>query len=312
MNSQESSDSQNRPGSLICVTGATGFIGRALVHKLESSGYQVLALSRTKMESSENQSKRISYIHGSFADWVQAIENTKPNVFISCDWSGVGKDVRRDPGQNENYHRIVKLAETAAEAGAETFLTFGSQAEVDPSNKKIPEDTKESAQSEYGKAKIKTRESLGEIFKETSTRFVWGRVFTIYGPGDTRETLITEGIKKCLANEEYPVANPNKVWSFLYIEDFLNAVVLILENKSISGIINIGNPEVTQIGLAAKMIAELPNQSHEINYETTNKISHVEPTWIPETKTLSELSWSPRVDFKEGLLNTFHWWKKLE
>ena len=312
MNSQEFSDSQNRPGSLICVTGATGFIGRAIVQKLESSGYQVLALSRTKMESSENQSKCISYIHGSFADWAQAIENTEPKAFISCDWSGVGKNLRSDPEQDENFHRIVTLAEVAAKVGAETFLTFGSQAEVNPSNTPIPEDAKESAQSEYGKAKIKTRKRLEEIFKETITRFVWGRVFTIYGPGDTRASLITEGIKKRLSNEEYPVANPNKDWSFLYIEDFLNAVVLILENKSISGIINIGNPEVTQIGLSAKMIAELPNQSYEINVETTNQISYLEPTWIPETKTLSELSWRPVVDFREGLLNTFLWWKKLE
>jgi NADP-dependent 3-hydroxy acid dehydrogenase YdfG len=46
MNTQLVSDTNNLPGKLVCVTGATGFLGSAIIRTLEESGYRVLASSR--------------------------------------------------------------------------------------------------------------------------------------------------------------------------------------------------------------------------------------------------------------------------
>lgn len=45
----------------------------------------------------------------------------------------------------------------ALKTGAENFITFGTQDEVEPSTSPIPENANEKAQSEYGTTKIETK-----------------------------------------------------------------------------------------------------------------------------------------------------------
>ena len=312
MNLQEYSKLGIDDQPLVCVTGASGFLGRAIVQKIAESGDQVLALSREKIDDSEKLRINTTYISGSVEDWIQAIEDSRPKVFISCDWAGVNRSERSNYQQIDNSKRIAILGKVARNIGAETFLAFGSQAEVEPSLNPISECASDSAQNEYGTAKILTREYLSEIFYSGPTRFIWGRVFTVYGPGDTRESLITESIKSRLIHQEIRIANQEKHWSFLYVDDFLAAVILILKNKNVSGIVNIGNSDFTEIGKVAEMISNLPNQIRLINNATAENSTLLEPSWIPETTTLSELYWRPRVDLSSGLLKTYLWWSGKE
>jgi nucleoside-diphosphate-sugar epimerase len=308
MNPQLVSDPINLTGKLVCVTGATGFLGSAIVRKLEERGYQVLALSRNTSERIGVQGSQTKFISGELEDWIKAIELFRPNVFISCDWTGVEKESRNLHDQRENLYRIEKLAKVALDLGADTFVTFGTQDEVSPSTSPIPENANENAQSEYGKTKIETKNRLNKIFHSSDTRFVWGRVFTIYGPGDIRKSMITNCIQAALTKNNFPVREPDRYWSFLYVDDFLEAVMLIIENGKIKGIVNIGNPDLIKLGAAAQIIESISSRNHYFENVNLFHSPYSEPTWAPETRTLSSYSWRPRTKVQDGLLETFTWW----
>ncbi len=310
MVSMESSDSKRLQDHVVCVTGASGFLGSAIVNRLESNGYKVLALSRKKHTRKDTQSSEIKFVNGDLADWIYAIELSKPKIFISCDWDGVAKSKRGDLIQIENYTRIINLAKVAKAVGVETFLAFGTQSEVNPEITRISESAEEVAQTEYGRVKISIRKKLEDLFDKDVTRFIWGRVFTVYGPGDKGNSLVSEAIHKKILNQEYQVHHPNRIWSFLYIDDFLDAVTLIIRTKSISGIVNIGNPQATTVGNVAKMIAETPTSQLENESENLLNSSFSSVAWIPETQKLSELLWSPQVKLDVGLNQTFIWWSE--
>jgi nucleoside-diphosphate-sugar epimerase len=297
----------------ICVTGANGFLGKALVNGLSRDGYEVLALSRKKASPlSEKESKLITYISGDIATWESALAQYQPGYVISCDWEGVEKGDRDNQTQELNIERILRLGNAVVNVKARGFLVFGSQAEVDPAIHPILENAEVKPQSEYGRTKSILHEKLKFLTSETETKLIWGRIFTIYGPGDQRNSLITEGIKRNLAGDVFVIQNPGLKWSFLYVDDFVSAVQTIIEESDIDGIINIGNPEVDElikVEEALVAIHQLP-----LKNQSTEGIAHSDdqPTWIPDTQKLLALGWTPQISLNQGIAKTVEWWRSAD
>jgi dTDP-6-deoxy-L-talose 4-dehydrogenase (NAD+) len=295
------------PAIKVCVTGASGFLGRAIVNKLANSGYQVLALSRDN--SLKTSDSRIEHISGNIEKWEHAIAMHLPQFVISCDWTGVSRDSRDDQAQEDNLVRVLRIARQALNVNAKAFLTFGSQAEVAPSQEEISEGIQDDPQNTYGEVKIRLRKQLEKLTSGTKTRFIWGRVFTIYGPGDRRDSIITDCINSAFQEKSVSIRNPQVKWSFLYVDDFTEAIVDILENDAVSGTINIGNPSGEALENVGKIISALlldvPNESSYSNENSNIKSI----TWIPNVQTLSNIGWKPLICLPDGLAKTVEWWR---
>jgi len=297
------------PRKLVCVSGSTGFLGRAIVSKLNEHGYRVLALSRRpEVSQFPKVISEITCVSGTIDDWEEAISHFRPDVIISCDWEGVSQELRNRPLQNLNCERISRLGKIAVQVKAKQFLSFGSQAEIAPSIESIDESVLESPQNFYGLAKIEALNTLNLIAANSDTKIIWGRIFTIYGPGDTRKSIVTEGITKAISGEELIIEKPSLKWSFLFIDDFTNAIMTIVENEDVSGVINIGNPVATKLELVNKEIFK----SLEIKPRYKNVAQKVDLdsgiTWIPKTEKLFNLGWQPQTTFREGISKTVQWW----
>jgi len=299
--------------SAICVAGASGFLGQAIVREFSKRGYKVIALTRSNSNVlTKNTSGAIVQIRGTIQDWVSAIELEKPKTIISVDWTGVARELREDNSlQESNINRVGLLAQAAKSSMAANFFAFGSQAEVSPSTQAILESAVDDPQNSYGRAKISTRKLLQKIFEGSDTRLIWGRIFTIYGPGDKRDSLITQQIKSLLANQIFTIENPSKRWSFLEIDDFADAIYTLHENSHARGIINIGNPESVSIATVSDQIAKLLGLSNMVLKVNQQNPNFSQLSWIPHTSTLSNLRWVPKTPLELGLENTLSWWKQL-
>ena len=295
----------------VCITGANGFLGGATARALAKKGYKVIALSRTGSTSNSlNKNEDILQVSGTVEDWVKVIAEEKPSSVLSFDWSGVGREHRDDPfQQKQNISRIIRLAEAAKSVRAQSFLALGSQAEVAPQGHPITEFETDAPQTFYGAAKVTARKGVQSLLSGSETRFIWGRVFTVYGPGDTRESFITRIIKSLLADENFYVANPNGFWSFLYIEDFVNALETLIGHAEVAGIKNIGNPVATKIADVAELIAGSLGKSGKIGKPFAMDSDAKDLTWIPETPSLSNLGWKAKAPLDSGLEETIKWWK---
>ena len=302
-------ESSLTPRKLVCVSGSTGFLGRAIVLKLNEHGYRVLALSRRpELSQFSKVTSEVTYVSGTIDDWEEAISHVRPDVVISCDWEGVSRELRNKPLQNLNCERISRLGKIAVQVKTKQFLSFGSQAEIAPSIESLDESVLESPQNSYGLAKLEALKNLNLIAANSVTKIIWGRIFTIYGPGDTRNSIVTEGITKAISGEEFVIERPSLKWSFLFIDDFTDAIMTIVENEDLSGVINIGNPVATKLELVNEEIFK----SLEIKPRYKNVAQKVDLdsgiTWIPITETLFNLGWQPQTTFREGISKTVQWW----
>lgn len=297
----------------VCIAGASGFLGRATVEEFSKYGFKVIALTQTTSKTLESSvNGQVKQIKGTIHEWVSAIKMEKPRSVLSFDWSGVEKELRNDQDlQESNIERIARLAEASVVAGATNFVSFGSQAEVGPSEHPILESAVDDPQSAYGSAKIATRQKLELLLQGTGTEFTWGRIFTIYGPGDARDSLITQIIKSLLQNESFEISEPFKKWSFLEISDFAKAIYILHENSVHSRIVNIGNPDFSTIGEMATRLGAALGLSQNILKSDNKEQPSFELSWIPDTSTLYSLSWAPNVPLNVGLENTARWWKQL-
>ena len=297
----------------ICIAGASGFLGKATMDAFTKRGFNVIALTRLESKSIVRlHNEQVEEFKGTVDDWIEVIQNRNPQTVFSFDWEGVESGSRNDQAlQNSNVIRIGQLAEASRLSGVANFISFGSQAEVQPSTDPILETVEDNPQSFYGEAKVKARNEIMDLLSGSKTRFLWGRIFTIYGPGDSRDSLVTQLVNAMLRNENFTLKQPNKKWSFLEVTDYLEAILLLHGDSTTAGIVNIGNPDSTKIGELAEEIATKFGTPQNIEKLQDLEDLENQMSWIPDTSALSRLSWKPQVELGVGIENVIRWWKQL-
>ena len=134
------------------------------------------------------------------------------------------------------------------------------------------------------------------------------RLFNTYGPllnkNDGR--VISNFICQALENKNLTVyGNGSQTRSFCYVEDTVNAILLLMEENEI-GPFNIGNPNEMTINQIASLIKELTGSDSKIHYLSL-------PEDDPEQRRpcIEKIKrfWQPTTDIKEGLLKTIDCFK---
>jgi nucleoside-diphosphate-sugar epimerase len=294
---------------MIVITGGTGFLGSSLVRRFVSDGNDIHVLT-----SSEKNLWRLSDFPNvgltcvNPHEWSDAILDLKPESIVAADWSGVGNNSRNDKEtQESNLKRHIQVATVARDLGVVQYINFGSQAELGPLNVVASREEKDAPITEYGKAKVKLRSELFDIFDKSETRFVWGRIFSTYGPTDLGPWLIPNLIRSFILKKSFKLTSGLQEWSYLYNSDFASAVSAIIENREIQGVVNIGNPEASRILDIAQIIAA------EMNSETYLEIGEAlirddqGKIMKPDMSELLSYGWSPKVELKTGLIETVRW-----
>ncbi len=219
------------------VTGATSFIGIALIGELKKSGYNVTAVIRPK-------SNRSRLLRGLFTD-VRIVEcelgrmyenrdlfnlNMHGGSFFHIGWNSDFANARyNEEGQNKNVGFAIDALSTAINIRCNYFLAIGSQAECGLVSKPIDSFTEENPLNAYAEAKCETFSKCSRICDDAGIDFFWPRLLSAYGPYDRPETLIMSCIDACINHYEIDMTKGEQIWDFVYVEDVAKALRLIVE-----------------------------------------------------------------------------------
>ena len=151
-----------------------------------------------------------------------------------------------------------------------------------------------------------------------------------YGPYHFPEKLIPLVITNVLRNKPLPIYGDGKqIRDWLYVEDHVRGIDLVLKNGKIGETYNIGgNNEWKNIDIVelicgkmneafkqdASRVSRFPEAKAAISNESESLIEHVEDRLghdrryaIDASKISSELGYDPREDFTAGIDRTVHW-----
>lgn len=300
----------------ILVTGAGGFIGSAVCHKLISK-YKVIAVVSPFSEPSRlNDVKTkltVAKVDLSNSDKVEKIfKKHKPNAVLHLATHGVYQYQQQDEERIvvDNYLMAVNLLANSLKYEVEKFVNTGSVFEYGSQNRKVKENEVELKDilNKYSAIKIATT-ALVNSYSER-LKVITLRPFTTYGPGEDPTRFITASINRAINNEEIKLVK-GVVRDFVYVEDVANAFLKALTVNFNSGeIINIANGEKHTLESAASLIKKITNSKSKIVVDIKYKRSKESSCWADISKAEKVLKWKPEFDFETGLRKSVDFLKR--
>lgn len=173
----------------VLLTGATGFVGRALLARLLSNGIQVTAAVRDSRALVDTRATKVHIpVFDAQAKWNSSL-NGHDVVIHSAARVHVMEDTVSDPLQafrQVNTEGTLTLARRAAEAGVKRFI-FISSIKVNgegtaPGKPYLATDAANPIDP-YGISKFEAEEGLKMLTAETGMAVVIIRPVLVYGPG---------------------------------------------------------------------------------------------------------------------------------
>lgn len=139
------------------------------------------------------------------------------------------------------------------------------------------------------------------------------RIFNTYGPKmhphDGR--VVSNFIVQALQGKDITIyGDGSQTRSFCYVSDLLEGMVRLMEHPTLTGPVNVGNPnEFTIRELAEQVVAQTGSKSKIIAKPLPSDDPRQRQPDISLAK--KELGWVPKVELKEGLQKTIAYFEKL-
>lgn len=221
----------------VLVTGANGFVGRALCRDFWGKGREVVATVRRSGTAPGGCEERIVADIGPDTDWagvldgVDAVAHLAARVHVMCDeaadpLAGFGR---------VNVSGTHGLARTVAQAGVRRFV-FVSSIKVngegtldDPFSEIDPPEPVEA----YVISKWEAEKGLLEIATERPLEVVILRPLLLYGPGVKGNFLSL--MRLCDKGVPLPLGGITNERSLLYLGNLIDAVNLCLSHPAVAG-----------------------------------------------------------------------------
>lgn len=193
---------------IVALTGATGFIGNALVYQLHAAHWQIRALVRPTSKRDNLAGIGVQWIEGDLDDQ-ESLRRLVRNVDAVVHCAGAVRAVSSADFYHVNSHGVARLVQAAnAEYPKPRFLLISSLAAREPHL------------SLYAASKRQGEEALAA----GAGGMPWAalRPPPVYGPGDKEMLPLFRWIYRGIA----PVPGSAETrFSMLYIEDLAEAIV---------------------------------------------------------------------------------------
>ena len=301
----------------ILISGGDGFIGKNLVRLLHNKNHEVIVIDNhiTSFLTNDNLDL-VRHIEQPIEDIVLSEIDHIDVIFHMASVASplVYKNDFRNV-YNPNVKGTEKLIELAKRDSSRLIYTSTSEVYgmldeditqgIGISENSISISHLLTERSIYPTSK-KMGEELVKNYCNQGGNAIILRLFNVYGPDmDIKNNgygrVIPNFINAIKQNKEiYIFGDGNQVRSFIWIDDIIEALGLLMKNPNVPLLINIGNPEAITIHELAEMIFELIDKRAPIKYIPMDSD---DPEWRkPNIKRIQSLvNWEPRTSLREGL-----------
>lgn len=130
-----------------------------------------------------------------------------------------------------------------------------------------------------------------------------------YGPYQFPEKLIPLMIHNALTDKALPVYGDGmQIRDWLYVDDHCEAILTVLVKGICGEVYNIGgNNERTNIEIV-KLILQTLRKGEELITYVKDRPGHDRRYAIDNTKITTQLGWSPKYSFEQGMAKTIGWY----
>jgi UDP-glucuronate 4-epimerase len=328
----------------VLITGAAGFIGSTLAHRLLDRGDEVLGYDnlndyydvRLKQARLDRLTPRagFSFVKASLEDREAldaAFDAFKPQRVVNlAAQAGVRYSLENPRAYiDANIVGFLNVLEACRHKGVE-HLVYASSSSVYGSNRKLPfavEDSVDHPVSLYAASK-KANELMAHTYSHLFRLPTTGlRFFTVYGPWGRPDMALFLFTKKILAGEPIDVFNFGKhTRDFTYIDDIVEGVIRTLDrvpgpdagfdplaptpatSAAPYRVYNIGNHTPVQLSRYIELIEEATGKT------ATKNLLPLQPGDVPDTEAevsalMRDTGYAPETPVEVGVKRFVEWYR---
>lgn len=265
--------------SKVIITGASGFLGGALLSKLKKQGVNAVGLSRRNVPGLVQLD---SYMDAPCGDVL---------VYLSeeCD--------RRAANQlGCNYKALtLRALDSLLQKGYKKVIYSSSAVIYGDKNSQPCKVNDSIAPSDiYSELKY---ESEHKILKNGG---IVARFTNLYGPGMAKTNVLSEIFRQLIHSDVIALRDLNPVRDFLWIDDAVNALMRMIFSSE-TGIFNVGSGVGTSIEGLIKTVLEVSAQEKKEILKKVSENSIKSYLVVDITETRKKLDWQPEVNLYDGI-----------
>ena len=306
---------------VILVTGGAGFLGSHLCERLLDQGNEVICLDNFFTGRKKNVSHLIKYPEFELIrhDVVDPFKLEVDRIYnLACPASPIHYQFNPIKTVKTSIMGTINCLGLAKRVGARILQASTSEVYGDPEIHPQVESYRGNVnpiglRACYDEGKRCAETLFFDYHRENQVDIRVVRIFNTYGPrmlpDDGR--VVSNFIVQALKNEDITIyGDGSQTRSFCYVDDLIEAMMLVMEQEDSVGPINIGNPNEFTIRELADSILLKMDTSSKI---TEKELPADDPTQRKPDISLARniLNWEPKINLNEGLDKTIPYFKKI-
>lgn len=307
-------------GKNVVVTGGSGFLGSNYVEALAKRGANVV--THTHLREMQTLPSNVTVVGNvdltnidECCDLVRNADYVVHSGGNIAHPSTVPTDIQVSI---QNINTLGNVLDACARTGVKKFLNLNSSTGYPDKRYPITEDEywdEEPFRSYYGYGWMRRycEKLMEHVSKFSNLDIMLARGTAIFGPYDNFDTKTCHVVPALIArilSDENPFVvwgSPDVVRDFLYVEDVVNAALLVLEKGVPMRPYNVGSGEAITVGQIVDAIIKSTGKNPEVIWDNSK------PTTIPfrlasTERITTELGFKQEFTFQEGIDKTVNWY----
>ena len=286
----------------LLISGHNGFIGTNLVNSL-SEKYELFGVSLNKSPQKINQIKKnINKLK---------INDIPKNISTIVHLAAL-TDVdfcQKNPSKcfESNVYGTQNMLEIARKINA-NFIYLSTNHVYGPPNKlPIREDHPKNPESIYAASKLLSEIICQTYAKNYGLNLSIIRLFSVYGQNSAKHLVTTKIITQILNNSSIQIGNLFPKRDFIYINDVINAIELILTKTKGYNEFNVGTGKSHSILELCNILKKISGSKIPIkSLKSKSRKKEINDIYANSNK-LKKLGWRPNYNLEKGLKETYDW-----
>lgn len=307
----------------VVVTGATGFVGSALIDRLLKEDLRELrvAVRSTNKDFSKEINVVVAGALSDLASWARVFDHM--DIVVHCAARvHIMDEVATDPLAEfrlANVYGTLNIAKQAAAAGVRRFIFISSikvNGECTSSRCPYLADDKPSPKDPYGISKMEAEEGLKLIAAETGMEVVIIRPVLVYGPGV--QANFNNMMKWIHKGVPLPFARINNKRSLIALDNLVDLIFTCIDHPSAANQVflasddhDLSTPELLKLTGSAlgksALLFTVPNllfQTLDLLGKTSLRERLCGSLQVDIAKTKGLLGWTPPITVDDALYRT--------
>lgn len=297
------------------VTGASGFVGGAVLRELLAHDYRVYAVVREGREHTLPSDANCEPVFCELAKMEKLtgkIPVGEASIFYHFAWAGSAGAERADTRlQLNNAQWTVDALRAAKTLGCSRFVCAGSIMEHETMAAAYTQGNRPGPGYIYGSGKLTAHAMCMSVAAGIGMDLLWASITNAYGLGERSPRMVNTTIQKCLRGENPQFTAGTQNYDFVYIDDVARAFRLIGEKGKPFHEYLVGSGTARPLReflleMKAAIAPELDFMFGDVPFTGIN----LPLSRFDCSDTERDTGFRAEISFAEGCRRTWEWWKQ--